>query len=101
MNRYRKGADFERRVKADYERRRGFIAFRCAGSHGVADIIAGSNGDWHLVQCKTNGKLSKAERTALCAAATKAHATPILARNEKGKIVYETAWLPPYKQEEE
>ena len=36
---YRRGADFERRVKADFERH-GFVAVRSAGSRTPADVYA-------------------------------------------------------------
>jgi hypothetical protein len=74
---YRRGADFERRVKARLEER-GWTVFRTAGSHSPADLIAVCLADTYddgfgapviprlrLVQCKS-GKtaMTKKERAA-------------------------------------
>lgn len=74
MSNYRRGADFERRVKERLEGQ-GWTVFRTAGSHSPADLIAlksergqlfGSplRPDVHLIQCKS-GKtaMTKRERT--------------------------------------
>lgn len=49
---YRKGADFERRVKARLEEQ-GYTVFRSAGSHTLVDLIAfKEDGKVLFVQCK-------------------------------------------------
>ena len=54
MNRkYLSGRCFEYRIKK-YLESKGWLAFRTAGSHGVADIIALKEGVTLLVQCKAS-----------------------------------------------
>lgn len=75
-NNYKRGAAFERRVMAMYEKA-GYTTFRTAGSHGIADIIAIQKiydfydecdmSDILLIQCKYGAKISKKERDALFA----------------------------------
>jgi Holliday junction resolvase len=60
---YISGANFERRVKK-YLESKGYLVFRSAGSHSIADLIAINNRDWnesfsYLIQCKHHGKISK------------------------------------------
>jgi len=91
MTNYRRGADFERTVQDDLEKR-GYLAFRVAGSKGVADVVAFPPfpGPPWLVQAKTNGKMSPAERKALSRAAHSYRAVPIKAsRPKRGAILYE------------
>lgn len=62
-NRYAKGARFEHKVGDDLAAR-GYTVVRAAGSKGdaKADLIAFHPANpMMLVQCKTNGKISKAE----------------------------------------
>ena len=70
MTAYRRGADFERRVKARLEEQ-GWTVFRTAGSHSPADLIAFKpidTGDRYevdvrFIQCKSGvAKMSKRER---------------------------------------
>jgi len=63
---YRKGADFERRVKKKLESD-GWIVFRSAGSHSPADLIAAKRDtqkfEYLLIQCKGGGAgLTKREK---------------------------------------
>lgn len=52
MTAYKKGADFERRVKARLEEQ-GYTVFRSAGSHTLVDLIAfNEEGKVLFVQCK-------------------------------------------------
>jgi Holliday junction resolvase len=82
---YRRGADFERRVRADLTSR-GYVAIRAAGSHGVADILAMKRFDTPLmVQVKKDGRLGPKERCALVAEAKRAGATPIMAAHVLGQ----------------
>ncbi len=91
MTNYSRGADFERAVQDDLESR-GCLAFRVAGSHGCADIVAfpPEGGPAWLVQCKTNGKISPAERGELGRKAHRFRLIPIKAsRPKRGTILYE------------
>lgn len=68
MNRYRKGADFERALAAAL-RSRGIWVIRSAGSKGPADLVAWHGGRKALIQCKAGGNASPLEVQALRAAA--------------------------------
>ena len=53
MTHYRKGTDFERRVKHELEDA-GWFVVRSAGSHGPVDLVAIRAGSpTMLIQCKT------------------------------------------------
>lgn len=56
-NRYRAGANFERRVRKDLENK-GWVVFRSAGSHSPADLIALRFGEVMLVQCQVSKPFS-------------------------------------------
>lgn len=75
---YRRGADFERRVQADMERR-GWVTVRAAGSHTVADVYAFLNGRIAFIQCKRNGRLYPKEWNELLDCSDVAGAEPIMA----------------------
>lgn len=93
MSRYSRGADFERVVKRDLERR-GYLAYRSAGSHGAADVIALCEGHMAiLVQCKTNGRICPGDRTELLGEARIAGAVPMLASKSKSRIIYQIVGL--------
>ncbi len=79
---YVNGANFERKVKAELENA-GYLCFRTAGSHGVADVIAVEFGSVMLVQCKISNKISKDERAKLKALAQKYNCTGKIAYREK------------------
>ena len=52
MTNYERGANFERRVKKEYEKL-GYYVMRSAGSHGVADLVAlKRNTIPIIIQCK-------------------------------------------------
>lgn len=58
---YKNGAVFENQVKRYFEDM-GCLAFRSAGSHGLADVIAVSKeGTMFLIQCKKSGIFPKTE----------------------------------------
>jgi len=61
MNRYKKGANYERDI-VNQARANGHLAFRSAGSHSPIDVIIIDNINFkiYLIQCKT-GTLSKSE----------------------------------------
>jgi Holliday junction resolvase len=90
MSNYRKGANFERTVCGCLSVK-GALCIRAAGSHGVADVIAiWPDGPAWLVQVKTNGEMSPAERKALGQVAHKYRMVPIKAsRPERGVIRFE------------
>jgi len=56
INRYRKGADYERKI-VNAAKKKGYIAFRSAGSHSPIDVcvINAKDGKIHLIQAKTGG----------------------------------------------
>jgi Holliday junction resolvase len=81
---YRRGADFERKVKQALEANGAVYVVRAAGSHGPADLIAFYDWDgWRpsveFVQAKRNGKMSRADQWALHELATQCGAVPVLA----------------------
>lgn len=98
MSNYSRGANFERAVVKHLEKR-GYLAFRCAGSKGNSkvDVVAfapkpefyfsaknfypvyGCDGDNILIQCKLSGAIFKSEREILINAAERFDCIPILA----------------------
>lgn len=83
---YRKGYAFELKVKKHFEDI-GFICFRTAGSHSVADVIAMGFGQYLLIQCKAGeGIIPKSEREKLIDVADKVKCIAVLATPDKGKI---------------
>ncbi len=67
-NRYKSGADFERRIERWYQEQ-GFETIRSAGSHGVTDVTAiglgACNGVHPVVifnSIRTNGKWTEIEK---------------------------------------
>ena len=60
---YRNGADLELAARHKLEARFPFV-IRSAGSKGPADVIAAERGVLVLVQCKTTGRMTKAQREA-------------------------------------
>ncbi len=79
---YVNGANFERKVKKELEQL-GYLCFRTAGSHGVADIIALEHGATTLVQCKISNKISKDERAKLKALTERYNCIGKIAYREK------------------
>lgn len=80
---YINGANFERRVKKELEEQ-GWLCFRTAGSHGVADVIAIQGGRVpRLIQCKLTGKISRTDRSKLKEVANEAGAVPMICWREK------------------
>lgn len=62
---YVNGRAFEYKVKKELENQ-GYLCFRTAGSHGVADVIALSiKGRCLLVQCKISNKITPHEKAKL------------------------------------
>ena len=84
MTRYSRGADFERKVKADLQAN-GWFVVRSAGSHGPVDLIAQAPGPsiaW--IQCKRDGKMSGRDQTDIINLAKAFDAIPILAYKDNG-----------------
>ena len=95
---YVNGANFERKVKAELENK-GWLCFRTAGSHGVADIIAIRHSTVpHIFQCKISNKITPGEREKLKAIAKKYECNAQIAYREKEgrKFVtkYEEVYVP-------
>jgi len=94
---YINGSKFERKVKGELEKA-GYLCFRTAGSHGVADVIAVEFGSVLLVQCKISNKISKDERTHLKALCKQYNCRGQIAYREKEgrKFItkYETVYEP-------
>ncbi len=61
---YRRGANFERRVK-QYLVDRNWTVLRSAGSHTPIDLIAFRQGEVQLIQCKLSGNISSQAKTQL------------------------------------
>jgi len=98
MNNYARGANFERQVKADLEKR-GYLVIRAAGSHGIMDLVAfrarwTDEGAIWFIQAKTNGKMSPAERRELFESAFPRNAwAVIVSRPKRGVILYERLFI--------
>jgi len=84
---YRRGYNFELRVKHSLEKR-GYFVVRSSGSHGPADLLAVSkDGAILAVQCKLDGYLSPKEFRKLLVLAARYPVTPYLAsKNENGRL---------------
>lgn len=91
MTNYRRGYDFEARVRTSLEND-GYWCIRASGSKGIADLVAIKPGQILLVQVKrtTTGRLDPQERAKLCELAAKLWAEPIVAYQPKvrGPIAY-------------
>lgn len=88
MSTYRRGANFERRVKKYFEDL-GYYVIRSAGSHGVFDLIAIKRGIVLGIQCKIDGKLTPKEKLAMLTASAKFGIKPLLAYREGRKLKIE------------
>ena len=64
MSNYRVGMRFELRVR-DYFQTGNWFVIRSAGSRSPIDLVAFKGGGVALVQCKTDGVMSNAERAQL------------------------------------
>lgn len=87
MSNYRRGADFERQVLKDLEKR-GFVAARAAGSHTPSDIYAVQPGRVLFVQCKRDGVLRPLEWNAFYDYCKRAGAVPLVAYKLTRGIAY-------------
>ncbi|MEM4315668.1 MAG: restriction endonuclease [Nitrososphaerota archaeon] len=82
---YRKGRRFEYRVR-DLFRRRGWIVIRAAASKPV-DLVCLKKGVAILVECKNRKHVSRGEVAPLIELADKSMSRPVIALNNKGKIL--------------
>jgi Holliday junction resolvase len=64
MTNYARGRRLEWDVQHDLEDN-GYDTIRAASSKGIADVIGFKEGQTVFVQCKTNGRISPAERVQL------------------------------------
>lgn len=86
---YRRGSDFERRVRQDMEKRR-YIAIRSPSSRTPADVYCIGWDKKVFIQCKRDGRLNPSEWNKFLDYCRSVNAVPILAmtgRNNRG-IVY-------------
>lgn len=88
MTNYSRGADFERKVRDVLISQGALAVIRSAGSRGILDLVAWmSNGDVLFIQCKLNGKISKADKDTLRDMAETVGAKAVVAsRPRRGKI---------------
>ena len=78
---YVKGRQFEWRVR-DHYKDAGYVVARSAHSRGPFDLVAIGQHEVCLIQCKTNGKIGKADIAELVTLAAGVNARPILAWRE-------------------
>ena len=85
MNHYRRGADFERAVRAHLQDN-GYECIRSAGSKTKVDLIAIKTGELLLIQCKLpKSDLPTSEWNRLRELSRMCGARPILALKVEGK----------------
>lgn len=86
---YQKGAAFENKVKHDMEAE-GYLVTRSAKSHGPWDLMCWcAESSCVLIQCKTNGKISRADKAYLVDLAERNKCRVLLAyKDSKGHTEY-------------
>lgn len=77
MTNYRNGAELERAAKHLLEDD-GYHVIKSGGSKGITDLVALKPGEILLIQCKTDGYLTPAERVALRRIALRLGAVPLV-----------------------
>ncbi|MFE5369219.1 group I intron-associated PD-(D/E)XK endonuclease [Streptomyces mirabilis] len=83
---YRRGADFERAVRADLVEH-GYEVIRSAGSKTKVDLVAIKTGELLLIQCKlAAGRLPSGEWNRLRALSRMCDARPVVARKVDGVV---------------
>ena len=85
MSNYDRGANFERRCQKRLEKE-GWFVIRSAGSHSLIDLAAFKAGEVILVQCKTDGVLSVAERQQLVELGRET-GCPVFLRKRQGRKI--------------
>ena len=89
-SRYRRGANFERRVRHIFEED-GYQCWRSAGSKSPADIICLRRGELILIQCQTNSYFPPGKRQQLEELVRENNCQGRLVHREgRGKIVMKT-----------
>jgi len=98
-NNYVKGANFERKVKKQYEEC-GYLVFRTAGSHSPSDLIAFPPlrmiNEWQpiLIQCKNTAKVYLPEdMEELKKTAVEYGLRAVLISHRKGKMKDIVTWV--------
>ena len=91
MNKYRKGADFERDIQDLYESL-GASVIRSSGSHGSADLVILIGRQIILAQCQTNDYFPPAKIEALKELAKKHDAVALLIWKQEKQIVSKTVY---------
>ncbi|MFC8797333.1 hypothetical protein ACFT2C_06345 [Promicromonospora sp. NPDC057138] len=84
MTRYDAGRRFEWRVRDELVDD-GYAVIRSAGSKTKVDLVAIEPGQWLLVQCKRDGRISPAERTKLLSLASTCDALPVVDALDGGR----------------
>jgi Holliday junction resolvase len=89
LTQYSRGADFERKVKADLQKH-GWFAYRIAGSRGPVDVLAHDPGGTVVnIQCKLNGVMGIQGRRDFEHYSKAGNALPILAfKDDDGSLQY-------------
>ena len=85
MTNYRRGRDFENRVKKVLEAK-GYFVLRSAGSKSPVDLAAMKDGKAVFVQCKMHGVLGVAEWNSFYDLCEEVGAMPVLASKECGAV---------------
>lgn len=87
---YQKGYRFEREIK-QYLEQKGYLVFRMAGSHSLADLIVFDHTKWkavYLIQCKCgSAKMNKEAIVRLTRLADKCNAMPVYCSKRPGQSV--------------
>lgn len=106
---YKRGRNFEYRVKKDMEKR-GYLVLRSPASKSPVDLYCIKRNELVFIQCKLHGQIGVSEWNAFFNLSQSVGALPILAENESGKILYSEVlkekdgsrrkqpkreWLPP------
>jgi Holliday junction resolvase len=84
---YRRGADFERRLKKHLEAL-GYFVVRSAGSKGLVDLVAFGPEGVYFIQCKLTGKIKPSDLTDLGDLAMLYGAKPIMATPQNFKEIW-------------
>lgn len=86
---YQKGREFEYRTRKRLSEMGAVYIMRAASSKGAFDLIAIFTDKTWLVQCKTDGKLPKAEKELCAALALQTGHTAVMAsKNKRGSLVF-------------
>ena len=97
--RYVKGRNFEYRVKRYFEAK-GYFVVRSAGSKGVFDLIAITDGEVIGIQCKKHGQVSKDELNRIIEVSKKYRIKPRIATvDEKNRLKFVNPFMLLYKSE--